>query len=157
LLPEQRMKPFAKILVPTDFSEGARAALDRALELRHRYGAALTLLHVYQMPIPYPDGYVFSADILGAIEESARNEIAKEKDRAEARARELSAGGTSPPIETKVLIGAPATAITETAQTAGHDLIVMGTHGRTGLKHLLIGSVAERVVRTAPCPVLTLR
>ena len=149
--------PFTKILVPTDFSDGSHLALERALDLRQQFGAKIVLLHVYQIPISYPNGYVFTADILGSIEQAARGQMLKEKERAEGRARELAGGAAVPAIEAKLMIGAPALAIIEEAQKDGFDLIVMGTHGHTGLKHLLIGSVAERVVRSAPCPVLTIR
>jgi nucleotide-binding universal stress UspA family protein len=136
--------PFQKILVATDFSEHSQRALAWALDLRQRLGAALTVLHVYQIPAGYPNGFLFSADVIGAIEDSARVELAKFVARA----------GTTP-VESKLAMGVPFMEIVQAARSGAHDLIVVGTHGRTGLKHLLIGSVAERVVRLAPCPVLT--
>jgi nucleotide-binding universal stress UspA family protein len=145
-----------KILVPTDFSKGAEAAVERALELRQRFGATLTLFHAYELPIMYVEGYAFTPDLINTIEDSARKEMEKTKAAAAAHARELGATGTIP-IEAKLAIGGPAIAITEEAKAGAYDLIVMGTHGRTGLSHLFIGSVAERVVRTARCPVLTVR
>jgi nucleotide-binding universal stress UspA family protein len=143
-------------LVPTDFSSGAEAALQRALDLRQLFGCTLTLFHAYELPIMYVEGYAFTPDLLNTIEDSARKEMQRVKSAAEARARELGAGGASS-IDSKIAIGGPAVAITEEAKAGDYDLIVMGTHGRTGLSHLLIGSVAERVVRTARCPVLTVR
>lgn len=157
MLPVWGMSPFSKILVPTDFSDSARVALERALDLRQQFGASLTLLHVYQIPISYPNGYVFTADVLGSIEEAARGQMGRELEWAERRAKALSTDAELVRVETRLLIGAPSLAIVEEAERGGHDLIVMGTHGHTGLKHLFIGSVAERVVRTAPCPVLTIR
>ncbi len=151
------MKPFSKILHPTDFSKGAELALERALDLRQRFGATLTLFHTYELPIPYPDVYAYSADFIGAIEQGARQAMVKAKEFAERRARELGAKEAHLPIEAKVMAGGATFAITEEAKAGGYDLIVMGTHGRTGLSHLFIGSVAERVVRTASCPVLTIR
>jgi nucleotide-binding universal stress UspA family protein len=151
------MKAFAKILVPIDFSEGANLAIERALDLRQRYGASLTLLHVYEAPIPYADGYSYAPEVLGTLEEAAQTEMSKAKKLAEQRAIELSGVSPAPAISTKVVLGAPMTTIAEETKTGGYDLVVMGTHGRTGLSRFFIGSVAERVVRTAPCPVLTVR
>jgi len=151
------MKPFSKILVPTDFSENAHVALERALDLRQRFGATVTLFHAFQVPISYPNGYVFTIDIVNAIEENARTQMEKVRELAQGRAAELAGGASVPPISAKVELGAPATAILEEAKRGAYDLVVMGTQGRTGLAHLFIGSVAERVVRAAPCPVLTVR
>lgn len=149
-------QPFRRILFPTDFSEGANAALAHALELQRQFGASLTLLHVYELPIAYTEVYAFSADLIGAIEQSARREMAKAVEHARERARQLDPQASSK-IEAKVMVGSGATTIVEEAKRGGYDLIVMGTHGRTGMRHLFIGSMAERVVRTAPCPVLTIR
>ena len=146
----------SKILVATDFSEPARLALERALQTRQRSNGTLTLLHVHQMPISYPNGYVFTLEITQAIEEAARAQMAKERAFAEGRAREL-AGGRAVPIEAKVTVGGPAQAIIEEAKQGGYDLIVLATHGRKALSHFFIGSVAERVVRAAPCSVLVVR
>jgi nucleotide-binding universal stress UspA family protein len=150
-------QPFTKILVPTDFSDGAKTALDRALDLRQRFGATVTLLHIYELPTVYTDVYVFSADLIGTIERGARERMARTLEYAEKRARELDPTQAHPAIDGKVMAGAGAYSIVDVAKSGGYDLIVMGTHGRTGIRHLLIGSVAERVVRTAPCPVLTIR
>lgn len=147
------MKPYRKILVPTDFSPGAEVALEHALVLRQHLGATLTLLHVYPLPIAYGPPYAYTVDLIGPIERDARAQLEKTSQRA----RELGAGDQPVPIQAKLAAGAAALSITEEAKEGGYDLIVLGTHGRTGLSHLFIGSVAERVVRTAHCPVLTVR
>lgn len=145
------MKPFQRILVPTDFSAHATEAMHVAIDLAKRYGASIHLVHVFQsVAYVMPDGYVsYSApqlrDIMGELDkllESAKQQV-------------IASGITL--VETDLLEGAPATEVARFAATRHSDLIVMGTHGRTGLKHALIGSIAEKVVRSAPCPVLTVK
>jgi nucleotide-binding universal stress UspA family protein len=140
-----------KILVPTDFSEGSASATAWALTLARAFGASVTLLHVYQLrPYVFPDGSTFAPSpedvtaMLGSIDDALA-------------AAQKSAAGHGVAIETASVEGAPVEAILETARSGGFDVIVMGTHGRTGLKHLLLGSVAERVVRLADRPVVTVR
>jgi len=138
------------ILVPTDFSEYADDALQYAIELAKTLQARLTILHVYDLP-SYALGEVSPSvidDTLQAMETHAQQQIQN------ALARVLKAGlqGDSVIVE-----GAPFQAILDTAKNKGADLIVMGTHGRTGLTHILMGSVAEKVVRLASCPVLVTR
>jgi nucleotide-binding universal stress UspA family protein len=138
------------ILVPTDFSEYADYALDYAVELAKSFQARVTVLYVYYLP-SIALGEVSPAVIdetLEAMETNARQQAQK------ALARVLNAGlqGDSVIVE-----GAPFQMIIDTAKEKAVDLIVMGTHGRTGLTHVLMGSVAERVVRMAPCPVLVTR
>jgi len=139
------------ILAPTDFSDYSKKALSDALELAQTFGAKLSLLHVIEPP-PYPiEGFAPSAvgaDLLGDLERQASAELAPVLPDAQEATIEVTRA---------VAIGAPSRKIVETAEAEHVDLIVMATHGRTGLSHLLIGSVAERVVRTAPCPVLTIR
>jgi universal stress protein A len=139
------------ILAPTDFSDYSKKALSDALELAQTFGAKLSLLHVIEPP-PYPiEGFVpptMGADLLGDLERQASTELAQLLPDAQEATIEVTRA---------VAIGAPSQKIVETAEAEHVDLIVMATHGRTGLSHLLIGSVAERVVRTAPCPVLTIR
>jgi nucleotide-binding universal stress UspA family protein len=151
------MKPFTKILVPIDFSEGANLAVERALDLRQRYGASLTLFHAYEAPYAFADGYAYAPEIVSGLEEAAQNEMSKAKKLAEQRAIELAGSIAPPPISTKIVLGAPMMVIVDEAKQGKYDLVVMGTHGRTGLSRFFIGSVAERVVRTATCPVLTVR
>jgi nucleotide-binding universal stress UspA family protein len=151
------MKPFTKILHPTDFSEGANAALERAVEMCQRASGALTLMHVYEMPVTYPNGFVFGPDMIQILEDTARVQMTRLHERVTQMVRELAGTGSVPEITTKIVMGAPYREVVKEAQEGHYDLIVMGTHGRTGLKHLFVGSVAERVVRMASCPVLTVR
>ena len=139
------------ILAPTDFSDYSKKALSDALELAQTFGAKLSLLHVVEPP-PYPiEGFVpptMGADLLADLERQASAELAQVLPDAQEATVEVTRA---------VAIGSPSQKIVETAEAEHVDLILMATHGRTGLSHLLIGSVAERVVRTAPCPVLTIR
>src|SRR5690606_33682191 len=138
-------------LVPVDFSAHSLRALHYAAELSKTYGAPLTLVHAYQtLNYALPEGYVFySPEQLGELTSALEKQMAQSKSVAE------SAGASS--VETKTLMGAAFSEILRVAEEESFDLIVMGTHGRTGLSHTFLGSVAERVVRQAPCPVLTVR
>ena len=144
------MTKLRRILVPIDFSPHADAAIAWAVDLARRYDAAITLTHVYQpVSLALPDGYVLQSamalsDLLAKIDEAL--------DAAKERIELMSPGAQ---VKTVIRQGAPWAEIGELAREAPCDLIVMGTHGRTGLKHALLGSVTEKVVRTAPCPVLT--
>jgi nucleotide-binding universal stress UspA family protein len=146
------MTRITRILVPTDFSATADAALDYAFVVAERFGASVELLHVLDDPF-VTDGMAAEAYISEApLLRSAMLQDARDKLRHRAGPR------TPPvPIGTEVLFGHGARTIADHAAERGADLIVMGTHGRTGVAHLLLGSVAERLVRTAPCPVLTVR
>lgn len=140
------------ILVATDFSPCAREALDLAVELAQEKRAAVTLLHVFRLPIyVLPEGTVLSMDAANVelIERSIDDELAAEQKRVAGTGQVT----TSERIEAAVI----APAIVERAVKLGCDLIVMGTHGRGGVKRLVLGSVAERVLRSAPCPVLVVR
>jgi len=146
------MTRITRILVPTDFSPTADAALDYAFGLAERFGASLQLLHVLDDPFVFEgmsaEAYIAEAPVLrSAMLEEARDKLAHRAGPRQARVQ----------VETEVLFGHGARTIAEYAAERGVDLIVMGTHGRTGFAHLLLGSVAERLVRTAPCPVLTVR
>jgi nucleotide-binding universal stress UspA family protein len=147
------MMTLEQILVATDFSEPSEAALLYGRELAMRFGARLHVLHVAQdvyVSMSGADSYVASAPaIQQEIEDAARR-----------RLEEIvgANGPGEPETITGVLTAAsPAVAIVDYAKANDIDLIVMGTHGRGALAHVLMGSVAERVVRTAPCPVLTVR
>jgi universal stress protein A len=145
------MKPIRSILCPTDHSSCAHEALDDAIGLAKRFEASLTLVHVCYIPVGfYAEASVLYSDELnrGAVE-AAKAELEKLKADAE---RELGR-----PVVAKVRIGPPYAEIVDEAREGAYDLIVIGTHGRTGLKHFMLGSVAERVVRLAPCRVLTVR
>jgi nucleotide-binding universal stress UspA family protein len=139
------------ILVPVDFSIYARQALRHARELAAFFGARVDLLHVLDAHI-HPTFYnagVFSL-----------NDLIPDADRKAAAHLEQFYRETDGPVDavrTEVVTGVPATEIVDYARRARTDLILLSTHGLTGLEHFLIGSVAEKVVRTAPCPVLTVK
>ena len=142
--------PTPHVLVPTDFSEFAEQALDYAIRLARTLNARLTVLHVIQ-PIPLAGvdmGVALPATYLQEVEEAVQGSMEA------ALARVTAAGLTG---ERVVLYGVPFQEIVETAKARQVDLIIMGTHGRTGLLHVLLGSVAEKVVRLAPCSVLVVR
>ena len=142
------MLAFRKILVPHDFSEHARQATEVAADLARRFEGSLSLVHVVQ-PIVYaaPEGLI-------AYPPFDQTEILTHCEKKLAQIKEHARSLGVREVETKLLQGVPVAEIVQLAKSAGCDLIVMGTHGRTGIAHALIGSVAERVVRTAPCPVL---
>jgi nucleotide-binding universal stress UspA family protein len=142
-----------KILVATDFSEPSDAALAYGRELARTFGASLTVLHIADNILTRAygvEGVVLAdRDLQRDIETSAQRQVDAllfEEDR-----RALGAVGLV------LTSNSPSAAIVTHARDTGADLIVMGTHGRGAVAHLLMGSVAERVVRTAPCPVLTVR
>ena len=145
------MEPFKRILCPTDFSGYAAVALREAAALAKDAGAELTLLHAYQNPayVMPMSGYV--APTAGLITK-LRKEIG---DELEVLADDVRKQGLT--VQTQVVEGSPHKCIIDHAAEWHADLIVMGTHGRTGLAHALTGSVAEKVVRTAQCPVLVTR
>jgi universal stress protein A len=145
------MNSFNKILVPVDFSPHSDKAIQTAADLARRYEAPLSLLHVYE-PVAYalPEGYVMhTADQLVQL----LAELSKSLDRA----RELAVQAGAPTVDAKQVDGVAHREVVEYARTGGYDLIVMGSHGRKGLDRLLMGSVAEKVVRNAPCSVLCVR
>jgi universal stress protein A len=148
---ERRMNAFRKILVPTDFSAAAEAATFIAGDLSHRFEAPLTIVYVFERTVyPLRDEYVlFTTEQLDRMFAEFNQRLAGARQQAlDARAIEVT---------TRLLHGWATGEITSFASEGGFDLIVMGTHGRRGIKHLVLGSVAERVVRTAPCAVLTVR
>ena len=138
------------ILVPIDFSGYAAYALDYAIGLAKVLQARLTLLHVADMT---PLGVAESATPRSpSFWQELETGIAESMEGLLSRAHAAGLQG-----EIAIVQGAPFQMIIDTARDKGVDLIVMGTHGRTGLTHILMGSVAERVVRLAPCPVLVTR
>ena len=144
------MVAFRTILVPIDFSDHSSRALDTAVELAKLFDGKLHLIHSYPLPPVMFAPYEVSLPI--DLERSVRQ--AADRQLGECAARVRKAGLVA---ETTATAEAPADAIVACARKVGADLIVMGTHGLTGLKHLLLGSVAERTLRLAPCPVLTLK
>jgi universal stress protein A len=140
-----RMK---RILVPIDFSDCSRKALQYAIPLAQEHNAALTLLYV--VPPPYAAGEYVGIDY---AQLQAEMRVSGDKGLSKL-ANELD-GLVS--AEKLVRVGSPASEIIEAAKDLDADVIVISTHGRTGLKHVLLGSVVEHVVRRAPCPVLVVR
>jgi nucleotide-binding universal stress UspA family protein len=140
-------------LWPTDFSRLAKAALPHALKLASEDGAELIALHVVSPPVLHA-APVVSGAIWSRLEQEMRA-AAAERLRRMMRALKGTEGAVR--MRTLVALGSPFVQIPRAAQRLRCDLIVLATHGHTGLRHVLLGSVAENVVRNAPCPVLTIR
>jgi nucleotide-binding universal stress UspA family protein len=142
-----------RILAPTDFSSPSLAAIDHAADLARTFGAEVILLFVQEVPYvgSEPDPYVVSANFRLLFAER-RRVVREQMSTLHARVRKRGA-----PCRAVLGEGNPAAQILATARKVKADLIVMATHGRTGAQRLLLGSVAEKVVRGAQCPVLTLR
>ena len=138
------------ILVPVDFSSNSKRALDYAHTLATRLGASLHLTHVCEVP-------ALGSGSMDAYAIAYTNWSQQLGDEAERELVRMVPALAGVPVSTEVLFGNPARAIVTAATNRKTDLIVMGTHGHGPLMHALMGNVAERVVRTAPCPVLTVR
>jgi nucleotide-binding universal stress UspA family protein len=136
------------VLCPTDLSENAASALKTGLDLARQYGATLLLLHVADSLGPEKLSF---AEITSQLQPQAH--VHQLEDRLR---RELPSGA-GVPLRYLLREGDPVAEINRAAREHNCDLIVLGTHGRRGIDHLLMGSIAERVVRTAPCPVLVLK
>lgn len=142
---------YRRILCPVDTSECSERALGVALGLAARFDSSVEILHVYHVPAYVQPGILVWASVgprplWELAEEQAKHELEEFLSdlSPEARARSSSS----------LEVGDAAISIVERARRGAHDLVVMGTHGRTGARRLVIGSVAERVVRLSPCPVL---
>ncbi len=148
------MNPMRRILVPVDFSACSRAALEHAAMLAKSFNATIDLLYVWEAPaFVAPEAMVGAAGTTQTLAQLA-------SDQAEVAMREFAAQAREEGIEiaaTRVEQGDPAHTIVELAERENYDLIAMGTHGRSGFAHFLLGSVAEKVVRRAARPVLTVR
>jgi len=134
------------ILVATDFNEPADRALDLAIALATRLESKLTVMHAYSIPAsgyPYAKGLLWPVDDLSRAARTALDGVLR-------KARE-----GYPKAEAVLACGEPSRQIVDAAAACGAELIVMGTHGRRGLSHVFLGSVAEKVVRLSPIPVLT--
>lgn len=143
------MQTIRKILVPTDFSAHSALALSYAVDLAKRYGASVTLLHVYPV-VNYAaaEGFaLYTPEQLARLMTQLSDQMKAAEDQARAQ------GATQ--LDTSMLQGDAYQEVIKLAKE--YDLVVMGTHGRTGIKHALLGSVAEKVVRTSTSPVLTVR
>ena len=133
----------AKILFPTDFSHCSDAGLDFATQLAKHLGATLLIVHIEEAPLAYGGGEMY----YGMPEPNT--------DALRQMLERVKPSDDAVRYEQRLVPGVPATAICDLAAEEHVGLIVMGTHGRTGLSRLLMGSVAEHVMREAPCPVLT--
>jgi nucleotide-binding universal stress UspA family protein len=135
-----------KVLLATDFSDGSDEALDEAIEIAKPSTAEIEILHVIELAEEFPFGTTYFDADYGALYTSVDLRLSQ-------RAERVRKAGL--PCTTKIREGAAVPEITQRGRDIGADLIVVGTHGRTGLAHAMLGSVAERVVRRASCPVLT--
>jgi nucleotide-binding universal stress UspA family protein len=142
------MSRFKEILVPVDFSEHSTAALKAAIEFARVFGSKLHLLHCYQIQpggiSPY--GITIPSSYFDEIRDAASQQLAEWQE------NHVPAGVS---VDASMMSEVPSKAIIETAKKIGADLIVMGTRGLSGFQHVMLGSVAERTVRLAPCPVMT--
>src|SRR5215510_8500395 len=139
-----------QILAPTDFSEYSKQAVVHAYEFAQTFGAKLLLLHVIELPVYPVEVFLPSTEgttLFDDLERQAHLDLARLLPAAQ--------DGTVE-VRCQAVAGTPYYKIIEVAGAEKVDLIVMATHGRTGLSHLVMGSVAECVVRMAPCPVLTI-
>lgn len=137
-----------RILVPVDFSDSSRAAVAHAIELARAFGAEIHLLHSYPVSpgIATPYGPALPDAVFQSIRGSAERKLGEVK-------RHVADAGIA--VTAHLTAEAASFAIADAAKELAADCVVMGTRGLTGVKHLLLGSVAERTVRTAPCPVIT--
>jgi len=140
------------VLVPTDFSEASESALRYGKAMAEAFGASLHVVHVMEDLL----AHAWAAEVYVSSMPQLRDEIEKESQQ---RLGALLTDGERKALraETALLAGNPFLEIIRYAKTHGVDLIVMGTHGRGPIAHMLLGSVAEKVVRKSPCPVLTVR
>ncbi|HIJ94417.1 MAG TPA: universal stress protein [Desulfuromonadales bacterium] len=145
------MKNFTKILTAIDFSENSDFAFEYALTMAQKFDAELTIVHVINEPVDLRGFYVPHISF-EQLEKEIEDGAAK---MMESFCATRLSGFTH--YKTAIISGIPYDEITRAAEECGASLIVLGTHGRTGFDHLLFGSTAERVVRSASCPVLTVR
>jgi nucleotide-binding universal stress UspA family protein len=139
-----------RILVPVDFSDHAPIVVEWAAHLALEHSSKIILLHAYHLPVEFQqlEGAYLPGDFWANVKSEASAALARHADGLRAQGIE---------VESHVREGYPATVIEEEAVRQQADLIVIGTRGLSGLKHLLLGSIAERVVQKAPCPVLTVK
>jgi universal stress protein A len=149
------MKTFDRILVPVDFSQCSRTALNYAISLADQLGAKLRVLHICEVPA------LVSPDLVVTIPDQPTQTISEwVKNEAELGMDKFMAEVVKPDgldVEVKLVTGDAPEMIAKEADAYKADLVVMGTHGRKGVAHLIMGSVAERTLRISPCPVLTIR
>jgi nucleotide-binding universal stress UspA family protein len=144
------MTPIRTILHPTDFSAASRHAFELACSLARDHGARLVVLHVLERPLTVPSGVMSPPP-------PPPEELAERREEARQQLLRVRPDDEAIRVEHRLEEGDPATAALQVAQEKACDLIVMGTHGRAGFARLLLGSVAEKVLRGATCPVLTVK
>lgn len=139
-----------RILVPIDFSEHAEPVIDWAAHLAEEHGSEVVLLHAYHVPVEFQqaEGAYLPAEFWTAVQDDSRRSLERYGDRLRARGI---------PVQEVTREGYPATVIEDEVERQSADLVVIGSHGRSGLRHLLLGSIAERVVQKVRCPVLTVK
>ena len=142
-----------KILVPVDYSEYSLAALTRAVIFAEAFGASIDVVHVWDRP-----QYVSDTIMVRNASGETRSLLEMIRENADREMDEFLSGVKVPanvPLTHRLLSGEPTSTLLRELKEHKHDLVVVGTHGRTGLTHILLGSVAERLVRLSPVPVLT--
>lgn len=145
------MKPFDKILTAIDFSENSELAFEYAVTMATQFNSELTIMHVINEPVDLRGFYVPHISF---------EQLEKEIEEGAAKMMETFCStklGSFSNYQSVIVSGIPYEEITRKADEIGASLIILGTHGRTGLDHILFGSTAERVVRSASCPVMTIR
>lgn len=148
------MKVLKHILVPVDFSECSVAALQHARSLSDVFGAKLDVIHTYDVPsFITPNIVVFAGNLETPLADHADRQ-ARDQLLEFLRKHGL---GEHPNVHARVVMGPPGSTILDVAETERPDLLVIGTHGRTGMARVLLGSTAEKVLRGAPCPVLAVK
>ena len=144
------MKPIRTLLLAIDFSDTSSAAVDVAVEFAKRFSATLHVVHAFDLPIPLVTPYEV------AIPEAYLDQTRKvAAQKLAVVVKKVAAQDVT--VESHLAEAPAAPAIARTAEEVGADLVVMGTHGHTGIKHLVLGSVAERTLRLAPCSVLAVK
>jgi nucleotide-binding universal stress UspA family protein len=144
-----RWKEVQKVLVPVDFSPSSKEVVEVGADIARDRGVPLVLLHVVPVPgAPFDPAYGVAAEprLLAELQDASRRQV-----------EGMAAALTGVAATGKVRVGPAAREIVLEAKESGAGVVVLGTHGRTGLRHVFLGSVAESVVRLCPCPVLTVR
>jgi universal stress protein A len=142
---------FKKILVPLDFSDYTDEIMNAALQIAEKFGSTIHLLHVIpNMDYFTPYESFLSAENMINVQRDVEREVGKDMETIVKNVKDI-------PVTKAIHTGVAFLEIIDYVRTETIDLVVMGTHGRGGLEHILIGSVAEKVVRKSPCPVLTIR
>jgi len=142
------MKPFTHILVATDFEKASQRALEVAIEIARKFDAPLTLLHVYDIPTYSYYAGPWPTELAASVEKAARATLSESL---------AAAQKALPTVDSVLCLGDISQQILAQISRTGANLLVIGTHGRRGLSHAILGSVAEKMVRMSPVPVLTVQ